>query len=534
LSEASGAQPAQAEQLLTELLSALQAYSNADPHIPLTFENLIRVYLSTGRYEAAVEVGERYRQVIREQNPQPAVLARCCNNLAVAYRRFGKFELSRRLFSEALEHAGQAGTAAASRFEALIRFNRGLLEIDEQRWVEAEEDLRSSLRLHESQFGPNHANLGDLINNLGVLACNLGRYDEATALFKRALQVWETALGSLHSKNAVARCNLAALFRLLGFFAEAEWWFQRALRIWDKRGSQLLDARYEPFFANLMEAPDPSWRPWLGPEVGLLHPIELYDDPLTIDMPDDMEQLSTYRKQVNELRTPASRKALEQTLERLGPWYHNLEIQPGLTTNPAIGDHPASRWRLLESFVPKDLSGKTVLDIGCNAGYFSLQMKKRGAKRVVSIDIMPYVLAQARFMSVWEGLPIEIREIDTYDVESLGTFDYVVFVGVLYHLKHPLYALEKIANICKDTMFFQSVVRGPSGNFDPKPDYPNSEEGIFDLPEYPKLYFVEKSFNGDVSNWWFANQSCLKAMLRTAGFRDIISTAGADTFVCRK
>jgi tRNA (mo5U34)-methyltransferase len=101
-------------------------------------------------------------------------------------------------------------------------------------------------------------------------------------------------------------------------------------------------------------------------------------------------------------------------------------------------------------------------------------------------------------------------------------------------LKHPLYALEKIANVCKDTMFFQSVVRGPSGDFDPKPDYPNSEADIFDLPEYPKLYFVEKSFNGDVSNWWFANQSCLKAMMRTAGFREIISTAGPDTFVCRK
>ena len=532
--EASGTKPAQAERLLTELLSALQAYSNADPHIPLTFENLIRIYLSTGRYEAAVQAGERYRQVTREHNPQPAVLARSCNNLGIAYRRFGKLEAARRSFAEALEHAQQAGPPAAPQFEALVRFNRALLEIDEGHWTEAEEDLRASLRLHETRSGPNHATPGDLVNNLGVLCYHVGRYAEADALFKRALEIWEAALGSTHPKNAVARSNLAALYRLQGYFAEAEWWFQRALRIWDKRGSQLLDPRYEPFFANLIETPDPSWRPWLGPEVGLLHPLELYDDPLTIDMPDNKEQLSAYRKQVNALRAPANRKTLEETLGKLGPWYHNLEIQPGLMTNPAIGEHPASRWRLLESFVPKDLSGKSVLDIGCNAGYFSLQMKKRGATRVVSIDIMPYVLAQARFMSVWEGLPIEIREMDTYDVESLGTFDYVVFVGVLYHLKHPLYALEKIANICRDTLFFQSVVRGPSGDFEPKPDYPLSEAGIFDLPEYPKLYFVEKSFNGDVSNWWFANQSCLKAMLRTAGFREIISTGGADTFVCRK
>jgi tRNA (mo5U34)-methyltransferase len=534
LLEASGTPPAPAERLLTDLLSALQAYSNADPHIPLAFENLIRIYLSTGRYEAAVQAGERYRQITREHNPQPAALARSSNNLGVAYRRFRKFEHSRRSFAEAMEHARQAGTTVESRFDALIRFNRALLELDEQHWVEAEDDLRSSLRLHEAQFGPNHGNLGDLTNNLGVLCYRVGRYDEAGSLFKRALEIWQSALGAMHPRNAVARCNLAALYRFQGFFAEAEWWFQRALRIWDKRGSQLSDARYETFFANLIEAPNPSWRPWLGPEVGLLHPIELYDDPLIIDMPDGQEQLSTYRKQVHELRAPAKRETLDQTLEKLGPWYHNLEIQPGLMTNPGIGDHPGSRWRLIESFVPKDLSGKSVLDIGCNAGYFSLQMKKRGASRVVSIDIMPYVLAQARFMSTWEGLPIEIREVDTYDVESLGTFDYVVFVGVLYHLKHPLYALEKISNVCKDTMFFQSVVRGPSGDFAPKPDYPNSEAGIFDLPEYPKLYFVEKSFNGDVSNWWFANQSCLKAMIRTAGFREIISTAGPDTFVCRK
>ncbi len=531
--ETTAMQAAEAERLLTDLLSALQAYSNADPQIPLTFDNLMRIYLSTGRYEAAVLAGERCRQVTSEHNPQPASLARSGNNLGVAYRRFRRFEAANRSFAEAIEHA-RAAAASAPKLEAVILYNRALLEIDEKRWAEAEEDLRSSLRLHETHFGPNHPTIGDLANNAGVLAYHSGRYDESDLLFKRALEVWESALGSNHPKIAVGRSNLAALYRLQGFFAEAEWYFQRALRIWDKSGAQLTNPRYEPFFANLIEAPRPSWRPWLGPEVGLLHPLSLYDDPLIVDMPDVNEQLSTYVQQVQKLRAPENRKALEQTVEKLGRWYHNLEICPGLTTNPAIGEHPASRWRLLESAVPRDLSGKSVLDIGCNAGYFSLQMKKRGASRVVSIDIMPEVLAQARFMSAWEGLPIEIREMDTYDIESLGTFDYVIFVGVLYHLKHPLYALEKIANVCKDTMLFQSVVRGPSGEFNPRDDYPNSEAAVFDLPEYPKLYFVEKSFNGDISNWWFGNQSCLKAMLRTAGFREIISTPGPDTFVCRK
>src|SRR3954466_15168721 len=96
LLEATATQAAEAERLLTDLLSALQAYSNADPHIPLTFENLMRIYLATGRYEAAVQAGERGRQVTSEHNPQPAALARSCNNLGVAYRRLGRFELSNR------------------------------------------------------------------------------------------------------------------------------------------------------------------------------------------------------------------------------------------------------------------------------------------------------------------------------------------------------------------------------------------------------------------------------------------------------
>ena len=168
-------------------------------------------------------------------------------------------------------------------------------------------------------------------------AYHSSRYDESDLLFKRALEVWESALGSNHPKIAVGRSNLAALYRLQGFFAEAEWYFQRALRIWDKSGAQLTNPRYEPFFANLIEAPRPSWRPWLGPEVGLLHPVSLYDDPLIVDMPDVNEQLSTYVQQVQKLRAPENRKALEQTVEKLGRWYHNLEICPGLTTNPAIG-----------------------------------------------------------------------------------------------------------------------------------------------------------------------------------------------------
>jgi tRNA (mo5U34)-methyltransferase len=78
------------------------------------------------------------------------------------------------------------------------------------------------------------------------------------------------------------------------------------------------------------------------------------------------------------------------------------------------------------------------------------------------------------------------------------------------------------------------VARGPVGDIDPAADYPVSEVSVFDQPAWPKLYFIEKKFNGDESNWWFATRSCLKAMLRTAGFPSVQDTASPEIFVCRK
>jgi tRNA (mo5U34)-methyltransferase len=266
-----------------------------------------------------------------------------------------------------------------------------------------------------------------------------------------------------------------------------------------------------------------------------------YEQPLWSDQLDGRRMLRNFGTHVRNLRSrveggdAAARTEMSNTLERLGPWYHNVVFAPGVMTNPSNPDYPASRWRVLDQVIPRDLSGKSVLDIGCNSGFFSLEMKKRGAARVVGVDIMPHLLAQSRFASHWFDLPLELYECGAYDVPSLDSkFDAVVFIGVLYHLKHPLYALEQVASICNETMYFQSVVRGPKGDVVPEDDYPSEEETAFDHPDWPKLYFVEKKFNGDESNWWFATRSCLRAMLRTAGFRTVEDTPNPDIFVCRK
>ena len=115
-----------------------------------------------------------------------------------------------------------------------------------------------------------------------------------------------------------------------------------------------------------------------------------------------------------------AQEEIRRKVIELGDWFHNLDLG-GVQTAPHhfLGDYPACKWRAFADAIPADLSGKTVLDIGCNAGFYSLEMKRRGAARVVGIDSDPVYLAQARFAAEVRGREIEFRELDVYHVESL-------------------------------------------------------------------------------------------------------------------
>ena len=146
------------------------------------------------------------------------------------------------------------------------------------------------------------------------------------------------------------------------------------------------------------------------------------------------------QKNLDELRDAAA---------ALGPWFHNIDLG-GVMTAPDhfLGDYPAVKWRRFADAIPADLTGKTVLDIGCNAGFYSIQMKLRGASRVLAIDVDPDYLRQARFAAQIIGVNIEFAEMSAYDVGSLGgRFDLVLFLGVLYHLRHPLLTLDLIREL---------------------------------------------------------------------------------------
>ncbi len=222
--------------------------------------------------------------------------------------------------------------------------------------------------------------------------------------------------------------------------------------------------------------------------------------------------------------------------EALGPWFHNLDLN-GVATAPDhfLGDYPRVKFRGFEHALPKDLTGKTVLDIGCNAGFYSVEMKRRGAARVVGVDFDDQYLDQARFAAEVLGFQdVEFRKLSVYVVGAVGEkFDVVIFMGVLYHLRHPLLALDLIReHVAKDLLVFQSMQRGSPEVDSLEKDYPFWTTDIFDRPGYPKMHFDEHEYAQDWTNWWVPNNACAEAMLRSAGFQ-VIDHPEQEVFICR-
>ena len=158
------------------------------------------------------------------------------------------------------------------------------------------------------------------------------------------------------------------------------------------------------------------------------------------------------------------------------------------------------------------LAGKSVLDIGCWDGYFSLEALWRGAGRVVSTDHYVWNTQWSRgsFDLVRERLSpkMEAQDIDVYDISpaSVGRFDVVLFAGVLYHLRHPLLGLEKAASVCRDTLVIETVLDALS------------------LSRPAMVFYPGGELKGDPSNWWGPNRLLVEAMLRNLGFKEITFT----------
>ena len=233
----------------------------------------------------------------------------------------------------------------------------------------------------------------------------------------------------------------------------------------------------------------------------------------------------------------AANPSLADDIEELGPWFHNLHLPGGRETAPdhPLGDFPAFKWRQIAPHLPDDLSGWRALDIGCNAGFYSFELARRGAT-VTGIDHDPRYLRQARWAAGQFGLGSQVRflEMGVYDLAATPeTYDLVLFMGVLYHLRHPLLALDLLhEHATRDLLVFQSMLRGSDSVEPLAPDYPFTETAIFDAPGYPRLHFVEQKYTGDRTNWWIPNRAAAESMLRSAGYA-IVAHPEAEVFICR-
>ncbi len=241
-------------------------------------------------------------------------------------------------------------------------------------------------------------------------------------------------------------------------------------------------------------------------------------------------------------------ETLREQVAALAPWFHNIDLGEGLHTAPDhfLGDYPRFKYARFAAALPADLTGKTVLDIGCNAGFYSVEMAKRGAARVLGIDSDDRYLEQARLATRTLGFgDVEFRNLSVYDVGALGErFDLVIFMGVLYHLRHPLLALDLIREhvIREDgtggLMLFQTMQQGSKQGWTPIDDHPFHAPGTFDPPAffddpaYPKMHFIERSFADDWTNWWAPNRAGSEAMLRASGFA-IEAHPEDEVYLCR-
>jgi len=217
----------------------------------------------------------------------------------------------------------------------------------------------------------------------------------------------------------------------------------------------------------------------------------------------------------------------------LGDWFHNINLN-GVHTAPDhfLGDFPQVKWKEISPILPADLGGASVLDLGCNAGFYSLEMKKRGAGRVLGVDVDDRYLTQARFAASVLGLEIEIEKRSVYDADGIpGQFDYVFFMGVFYHLRYPLYALDKIIRKVKGKLIFQTMIRGALNSPALKEDYNFWNKEVFNEPDFPCMYFIENKYAGDPTNWWIPNHGAMEAMLRSSGL-EIVEHPEPETWVC--
>jgi tRNA (mo5U34)-methyltransferase len=223
------------------------------------------------------------------------------------------------------------------------------------------------------------------------------------------------------------------------------------------------------------------------------------------------------------LREVRKSNAVRDGLQRTG-LYHSFELSDGRVLRGAMDiEFQRSRW---QSFgLPEDLSGLRVLDIGPWDGFFSFEAERRGAA-VTAVDYVDLDTFRALHRMI--GSRVEYRTLDIYELSPavLGTFDIVLCLGVLYHLKHPLLGLERVCSVTTDTCIVDTFVS-------------NGDEHLAGRAQLvPTLEFYERDeLGGQLDNWCGPSVEAVAALARAAGFArvSLLDVAGSTArYACRR
>jgi tRNA (mo5U34)-methyltransferase len=234
----------------------------------------------------------------------------------------------------------------------------------------------------------------------------------------------------------------------------------------------------------------------------------------------------------------SSGATVDAELRGLAPWFHNIHLPDGRRTAPdhPLGDFPAFKWAGIGPALPEDMTGMRALDIGCNAGFYSLALARRGAS-VLGIDVDPHYLRQAEWARAQFGIhpeQLSLRQMQVYDLAHLEeAFDVVLFLGVLYHLRYPLLALDIVAERVRDLLVLQTLTMPGEDAVDPPDDLGLHERDRMLEAGWPKMAFIERRLEDDPTNWWAPNLACVEAMLRSAGLEPM-GSLGHEIHLARR
>lgn len=234
-----------------------------------------------------------------------------------------------------------------------------------------------------------------------------------------------------------------------------------------------------------------------------------------------------------------ARTATEHRVAEMGPWFQNIHLPDGTQTAPAhpLGDFPGFKWQALAPHLPDDLSGQRVLELGCNAGFYAQELARRGA-RVEAVELDPHYLRQARWAAEQAGVAdrIHFRQASVYEVaRESERYDGILFMGLFYHLRHPVLALDGLVRQLDGWMVFQSLSWPEHGSAPASTPANLSffERQALAATDWPHLALVENRLADDPTNWWVPNPAANEALLRSAGL-EITGQPLADTYLCRR